>query len=277
MKRFEIEHTTRFSYSGPITETVMEVRLQPLDGRGQRCLDFNLEVSPRMPVGTYRDGYGNRVHYFNLLRAHDRVRVTSRSLVEMDLENNRVRSAEPDLVFDFLRFRPPVTDLPGVRRLAVRHAPADLASGPAVETALDALTVAISHDFAYDPAVTSVYTGVEEVLELRAGVCQDFAHLFIAAARAMGVPARYVSGYIHIPGDGGITEGASHAWAEAWVPGAGWVGFDATHPIRAGENHVRVAVGRDYRDAAPTRGVYVGTATGTMNVNVRTRASEAEG
>jgi transglutaminase-like putative cysteine protease len=276
MKRFEIEHTTRFSYSGPITETVMEVRLQPLDGRGQRCLDFNLEVSPRMPVGTYRDGYGNRVHYFNLLRAHDRVRVTSRSLVEMDLENNREKSAEPDLVFDFLRFRPPVTDVPGVRRLAARHAPADLASGPAVETALDALTVAISHDFAYDPAVTSVYTGVEEVLELRAGVCQDFAHLFIAAARAMGIAARYVSGYIHIPGDGGITEGASHAWAEAWVPGAGWVGFDATHPVRAGENHVRVAVGRDYRDAAPTRGVYVGTATGTMNVIVRTRANEAE-
>jgi len=124
--------------------------------------------------------------------------------------------------------------------------------------------------------VTSVYTGVEEVLELRAGVCQDFAHLFIAAARAMGIAARYVSGYIHIPGDGGITEGASHAWAEAWVPGAGWVGFDATHPVRAGENHVRVAVGRDYRDAAPTRGVYVGTATGTMNVIVRTRANEAE-
>ena len=277
MKRFEIEHTTRFSYSSPITETVMEVRLQPLDGRGQRCLDFNLEISPRMPVGTYRDGYGNRVHYFNLLRAHDRVRVTSRSVVEMDLERSHDGTSDADLVFDFLRFRPPVADVPGVRRLAAGHAPADLTSGPAVETALDALTVAISHDFAYDPAVTNVYTGVEEVLELRAGVCQDFAHLFIAAARAMGVPARYVSGYIHIPGDGGITEGASHAWAEAWVPGAGWVGFDATHPIRAGENHVRVAVGRDYRDAAPTRGVYVGTATGTMNVNVRTRASEAEG
>ena len=276
MKRFEIEHTTRFSYSGPITETVMEVRLQPLDGRGQRCLDFNLEVSPRMPVGTYRDGYGNRVHYFNLLRAHDRVRVTSRSVVEMDLEKNREELAEADLVFDFLRFRPPVTDAPGIRALAARQAPSDLGSGPSVEAALDALTIAISHDFAYDPAVTNVYTGVEEVLELRAGVCQDFAHLFIAAARSMGVPARYVSGYIHIPGDGGVTEGASHAWAEAWVPGAGWVGFDATHPIRAGENHVRVAVGRDYRDAAPTRGVYVGTATGTMNVVVRTRASEAE-
>ena len=90
----------------------------------------------------------------------------------------------------------------------------------------------------------------------------------------MGVPARYVSGYIHVPGPGGVMEGASHAWAEAWVPGAGWVGFDATHPVRAGENHVRVAVGRDYRDAAPTRGVYVGIATGTMSVNVRTRGVE---
>jgi len=186
--------------------------------------------------------------------------------------------AEPeDLVWDFLRFRSPVTDEAGVRAMAVQHAPADPASGPAVEQALDGLTVAISHDFAYDPAVTNVYTGVDEVLKLRAGVCQDFAHLFIAAARAMGVPARYVSGYIHAPNAAGVTEGASHAWAEAWVPGTGWLGFDATHPIRAGENHVRVAVGRDYRDAAPTRGVYVGAATGTMDVNVRTRAVEPEG
>jgi transglutaminase-like putative cysteine protease len=273
MKRFEIEHTTRFAYTGPITETMMELRLTPLDGRGQRLLEFALRISPRVRLETYRDGYGNLVHYFNLLRAHQKLRVTSRSLVEMDGD---IGAREDDLVFDFLRFREPVTDEPGVRALAVRHAPTDLASATAVERALDSLTVAISHDFAYDPAVTNVYTGVGEVLELRAGVCQDFAHLFIAAARAMRVPARYVSGYIHVPGPGGVMEGASHAWAEAWVPGTGWVGFDATHPVRAGENHVRVAVGRDYRDAAPTRGVYVGMATGTMVVNVTTRGIETE-
>jgi transglutaminase-like putative cysteine protease len=273
MKRFEIEHTTRFAYSGPITETMMELRLMPLDGRGQRLLEFALQISPRVKLATYRDGYGNLVHYFNVLRAHQKLRVTSRSLVEM---NGEFGSADDDLVWDFLRFRAPVTDEPGVRALAARHAPSDPASGPAVERALDSLTIAISRDFTYDPAVTNVYTEVSEVLELHAGVCQDFAHLFIAAARAMGVPARYVSGYIHVPGIGGVTEGASHAWAEAWVPGTGWVGFDATHPIRAGENHVRVAVGRDYRDAAPTRGVYVGMATGAMNVNVRTRAIEPQ-
>ena len=179
-------------------------------------------------------------------------------------------------MLDFLRVRAAGGDAGGGRKVAGPHAPPDLASGAAVEAALDSLTVAISRDFTYGPAVTSVYTGVEEVLELRAGVCQDFAHLFIAAARAMGVPARYVSGYIHIAGARGVTEGASHAWAEAWIPGSGWVGFDATHPVRAGENHVRVAAGRDYRDAAPTRGVYVGTATGRMEADVSTRALEAE-
>jgi transglutaminase-like putative cysteine protease len=272
MMRFEIEHTTRFAYSAPITETMMELRLMPLDGRGQRLLEFALVVSPRVKLTTYRDGYGNLVHYFNLLRAHNKLRITSRSLVEMD---GGAGPAEDELVWDFLRFRAPVTDEPGVNALAARHAPSDLASAKEVDRALENLTVAISRDFTYDPAVTNVYTEVAEVLELRAGVCQDFAHLFIAAARAMGVPARYVSGYIHVPGEGGVMEGASHAWAEAWVPGAGWVGFDATHPVRAGENHVRVAVGRDYRDAAPTRGVYVGQATGTMLVNVRTRGLEA--
>jgi transglutaminase-like putative cysteine protease len=273
VKRFEIEHTTDFVYSGPITETMMELRLMPLDGPGQRLLDFTLRINPQVKVATYQDGYGNQVHYFNLLRAHQKLRVTSRSLVEMD---GQPAVTDDGLVADFLRFREPVTDEPGVRAIAARHAPADLGSGPDVERALENLTVAISHDFMYDPAVTNVYTGVGEVLELRAGVCQDFAHLFIAAARAIGVPARYVSGYIHVPGAGGVMEGASHAWAEAWVPGTGWMGFDATHPVRAGENHVRVAVGRDYRDAAPTRGVYVGMATGTMNVNVRTRGIEAE-
>jgi transglutaminase-like putative cysteine protease len=270
VNRYEIEHTTRFDYTGPITETVMELRLRPLDGAGQRCLDFHLDVSPRTKVGSYHDGYGNQVHYFNLLRAHQRVRVTTRSLVEREVPPAK-DGADDDLVLDFLRFRSPVNDIAGVRELARRHAPTVPSSGTAVEGALDGLTLAISRDFQYDPAVTNVYTSVDEVLELRAGVCQDFAHLLIAAARAMDIPARYVSGYIYVPTASGVTEGASHAWAEAWVPGRGWIGYDATHPIRAAENHVRVAVGRDYRDAAPTRGVYVGSAVGSMSVSVRTR------
>jgi len=266
--KLEIVHQTRYRYTGPIAETVMEVRLRPMDGNGQRCVEFDLDVSSEIEPRSYRDGYGNTVHYFNLVRPHSRLSVTSRSIVETGIEQD----SDPGevLVQDFLRFRSPVKDVPGVRELASRFPVANPASGTEIELALDELTLAISREFAYDRAVTNVYSDVDDVLALRSGVCQDFAHLFIAVARAMGVPARYVSGYIHDPRGKRIT-GASHAWGEAWVPGRGWIGYDATHPVRITENHVRIAVGRDYGDAAPTRGVYVGSATGTMDVKVRTR------
>ncbi|HEX9561415.1 MAG TPA: transglutaminase family protein, partial [Candidatus Dormibacteraeota bacterium] len=190
-------HETRYRYAGPIAETVMEVRLRPMDGNGQRCVKFDLDVSSGLEPRSYRDGYGNHVHYFNLVRPHASLNLIGRSVVETGLEPD----AEPgeELVQDFLRFRAPVKDVPGVRELASRHPVTDHESGPAVERALDELTITINREFAYDRAVTNVYSAVDDVLALRAGVCQDFAHLFIAIARAMGVPARYVSGYIHDP------------------------------------------------------------------------------
>jgi len=239
-----------------------------MDGNGQRCLEFELDISSGLEPHAYRDGYGNNVHYFNLVRPHTKLSVTSRSVVETGVDLDEDPGEE--LVHDFLRYRSPVKDVPGIHELASRHPIADPTSGAAVEEALDQLTLAISRDFAYDRAVTNVYSAVDEVLELKAGVCQDFAHLFIAVARAMGVPARYVSGYIHAPRGSGVAT-ASHAWAEAWVPSRGWVGYDATHPVRTSDHHVRLAVGRDYSDAAPTRGIYVGSASGTMEVTVRTR------
>ena len=268
--KLEIVHSTRYRYTGPIAETVMEVRLRPMDGNGQRCLDFRLELSHGIKPRTYVDGYGNHVHYFNLVKPHSGLSVVSRSTVETGLAPDDDPGEE--LVQDFIRFRSPVKDIEGVRQLARRHAIADPYSPSDVEATLDALTETISREFTYDTTVTNVYSGVDDVLALKAGVCQDFAHLFIAAARAMGVPARYVSGYIHLPkwGDKAVT--ASHAWAEAWVAGKGWIGFDATHPVRTTSHHVRLAVGRDYTDAAPTRGVYVGSAGSSMSITVRTRA-----
>jgi transglutaminase-like putative cysteine protease len=266
--KLEIVHSTHYHYSGPIAESVMEIRLRPMDGAGQRCLEFTLELSSGIKPGSYVDGYGNHVHYFNLVKPHTRLSITSRSLVETGLAPDS-RPGE-ELVQDFLRFRSPVKDVPGVRELARQHTISDPADTEQVERALEALTLRINRDFEYNRAVTNVYSAVDEVLELRAGVCQDFAHLFIAVARSMGVPARYVSGYIHLPDERGGTT-ASHAWGEAWVPGRGWIGYDATRPVRISEHHVRVAVGRDYSDAAPTRGIYVGSATGAMKVRVRTR------
>jgi len=267
--KLEIVHSTRYRYTAPIAETVMEVRLRPMDGNTQRCIDFRLELSHGVKARGYVDGFGNHVHYFNLVRPHAGISVVSRSIVETGLPPD----ADPgeELVQDFLRFRSPVKDVEGVRDLAARHPIEDPGSPESTERALDALTTTISDEFAYDKTVTGVYSAVDDVLALRAGVCQDFAHLFIAVARAMAVPARYVSGYIHVPGERASTT-ASHAWAEAWVGSKGWIGFDATHPVRATPNHVRLAVGRDYTDAAPTRGVYVGSAASTMSISVRTKA-----
>jgi transglutaminase-like putative cysteine protease len=267
--KLEIVHSTRYRYSGPIAETVMEVRLKPMDGNGQRCVDFRLELSHGIRAREYVDGYGNNVHYFNLVRPHSGLSVISRSTVETGLPLDAESGEE--LVQDFLRFRSPVKDVEGVRELARRHAIPDPTSPATVENALDELTLTISREFTYDQTVTTVYSDVDDVLALRAGVCQDFAHLFIAVARAMGVPARYVSGYIHLRGDR-TSFTASHAWAEAWVAGRGWIGYDATHPVRTTRNHVRLSVGRDYTDAAPTRGVYIGSASSTMTISVKTRA-----
>jgi transglutaminase-like putative cysteine protease len=266
--KLEIVHSTRYHYTAPIAETVMEVRLRPMDGNGQRCVDFRLELSHGVKARTYVDGYGNHVHHFNLVRPHAGLSVVSRSTVETGLPD--IDDQGEELVHDFLRFRSPVKDVAGVRELAARHAINEPSSPEAVERALDALTMTISREFAYDTTVTNVYSVVDDVLTLKAGVCQDFAHLFIAAARAMGVPARYVSGYIHLPKWGNRATTASHAWAEGWVAGKGWIGFDATHPVRTTPHHVRLAVGRDYTDAAPTRGVYVGSAGSTMTISVRT-------
>lgn len=265
--KLEIVHSTRYRYSDPIAETVMEVRLRPMDGNGQRCLDFELELSHGVKARTYVDGFGNHVHYFNLVRPHGGLSMVSRSTVETGLGPDE--DASEELVLDFLRFRSPVREVEGVRELAARHAIADPAWAADVERALDELTSTISREFTYDRTVTNVYSAVDDVLRLKAGVCQDFAHLFIAVARAMGVPARYVSGYIHSPDEKAAV--ASHAWAEAWVAGRGWIGFDATHPVRTTPHHVRLAVGRDYTDAAPTRGVYVGSASSSMSISVKTR------
>jgi transglutaminase-like putative cysteine protease len=262
--RLHVAHTTRFLYSAKVVELYMELRVRPRDDARQRCLTFDLRVEPDSQVSSYRDSFQNYVHYLNHLAPHQRVVVTSNSLVETGSPAAEVVDGFPE---DFLYFRSPVENVAGVRKIADRLRPADPTSADEVEAALDVLAIYINERFVYEPQATDVYTGVAEVLKLRRGVCQDFAHLYVAVGRAMGVPTRYVSGYI-VPGGQRVGAAASHAWAEAWVPGRGWVGYDPTNPVRVGPQHVAVAVGRDYHDVAPTRGVYKGRAGEVMQVEV---------
>jgi transglutaminase-like putative cysteine protease len=266
--RVSITHRTRYRYTSEVIESQMEVRLRPWEGPGQRVHDFQLEVRPAARVRTYMDGLGNRVQHFNRLEPHDELEVVSRSTVE----TWTAEVAPPLDLFpvDLLLFRPPVLDTAAVRRLGRRARLGDPGSAHDVVEALDRIAAVVASTLTYMPDVTTVSSDVEEVLKLGRGVCQDFAHVFIAVARTVGIPCRYVSGYV-APTPEEAFVGASHAWAEAWVPGRGWRAYDPTHPGLGPEFYVRLAVGRDYRDAAPTRGVFVGPAVSTMEASVEIR------
>ncbi|HEX4215946.1 MAG TPA: transglutaminase family protein [Candidatus Dormibacteraeota bacterium] len=264
--RLEIVHETRYRYPGMVREAHMALRMRPLDGAGQRVLHHQVELGPKTHVRRFVDGFGNHVHTFDQLTAHDHLDVISRATVETGVAGRpRLNPVWPA---DLLLFRSPVVETARVRRLA-RDVTA--AAGTVEEAVLQRLTDAIAARLTYRQDSTTISTDADEVLRHGYGVCQDFAHVFIAAARFLGVPARYVSGYVHTGGEAPV-EGASHAWAEAMVPGAGWTPFDPTHPSLAHDHYVRVATGRDYQDAAPTRGVYIGPPGSDLRVSVVTTA-----
>lgn len=272
--RIEVVHTTEFVYDRDISETIMELRLQPLTDATQRCLQFRLDVEPTGHLTNFPDNYGNVVHYFNYRPRHRVIRVVARSIVETGLADSTGDSALPlALGYQFRAFDGPIQGLPEVLALAEQLRPARLDDALAVEQALVDLTAAIHQHYRYQPGVTDVQSTVADMLRLKAGVCQDFTHLWISVCRAMSIPARYVSGDLHEPVDAGAYE-ATHAWPEAWIPGRGWSGFDPTNPVRATPRHVKVAVGRDYRDVAPTKGVFLGPAVETVRVRVQTRLLE---
>ena len=272
--RIEVIHTTEFHYDRDISETIMELRLQPRNDATQRCLDFRLAVDPPGHLTSFPDSHGNVVHHFNYRPRHRRIQIVARSVVETGLADSTIDSNDSvTWRYQFRTFDGPVQELPEVLALADQLRPVRLDDATEVERALVDLTTLIHQRFQYQPGVTNVQSTVTDMLRLGAGVCQDFTHFWIAVCRAMTIPARYVSGDLHEPVDAGDYE-ATHAWPEAWIPGKGWSGFDPTNPIRATPRHVKVAVGRDYRDVAPTKGVFLGPASEQIRVQVQTRMLE---
>jgi transglutaminase-like putative cysteine protease len=286
---YSISHLTRFAYAAPISETVMELRMRPSNEGHQRCLQFELDVQPRARIFAYTDFMGNWIHHFDIPRRHTELAITARAHVDIDdppglpgaLDLDAWRAVtEWEERGDFWDFRQP-------SRFAVWSEPliafAD-SLGRASTRAVDPLTAvrntmaAIHHRFEYAPHSTRVDSPIDDALAAGRGVCQDFTHIMLAALRRVGLPSRYVSGYI-APGDAGdSTEPASiatHAWVEVRLPEVGWVGFDPTHNVPAGLRHIRVAVGRDYADVPPTRGTFKGKTSSTLVVAVDIARGEA--
>jgi transglutaminase-like putative cysteine protease len=282
---YSIRHVTNYLYVPAIRETVMEVHMQPRSEGNQRCLSFFLDVSPSTSVMLYRDYLGNTVHHFDIAEAHAQLRVIAKAAVEVqppfvpESSNESDWAALEDQIrqgdfWEMLlpsRFARP-TEL--LRKFA-DETKVERRGSP-LET-LTWLNETLYAAFDYVPRSTKVDSPIDDALKSRKGVCQDLAHIMIALARELQIPCRYVSGYLSH--DRKIRdrspEGATHAWVEAFLPQAGWVAFDPTNKLMATERHIRVAVGRDYADVPPTRGVHKGQAASELSVAVNVSSIDA--
>jgi transglutaminase-like putative cysteine protease len=287
--RYRVQHRTSYQYAEPVALSANQARLQPRDGEGQRLIATDLRITPTPDDrAEHEDWFGNAVVHFALQAPHTTLEVAATSEVEVaraavpaDADDatveavvDRVRHGADGEAYRAREFR---LDSPLLRRLAVRD---DLAGWlgdtlaperPALVAVLD-LNHRIHTEFAYDPEATDVATPLTDVLRGRGGVCQDFAHVAVAACRARGLAARYVSGYLETqPADGGAKlrgADASHAWFAVYLPALGWVELDPTNDLVVADQHVTAAVGRDYSDVPPLKGVIVSGGGTTLTVAV---------
>jgi transglutaminase-like putative cysteine protease len=283
---YSVRHTTTFRYEPAVRESVMEVRLHPRSDGEQRCLNFTLDVDPVANIMQYRDFMGNIVHHFDIAGSHTQVKVTAQSSVEVQsVPAPRAADSGDWADLDALVAANDYWEMLLPSHFAHSSAPLEqLAKELGCERQgnplglLTELNEAIYKLFAYVPNSTKVDSPIEEALEARQGVCQDFAHIMITLVRRLHVPCRYVSGYMFHRDEADkdrSLEGASHAWVEALVPRLGWVAFDPTNNLVGGDRHIRVAIGRDYADVPPTRGVYKGEAQSELRVAVTVRPAES--
>lgn len=286
--RFHLEHRTAYRYAGTASESFMEARLTPVTDERQRLLARKFTTNPACNIHTYTDYFGNGVETFSIIQRHEKLVLVSTSEVEtfplelpraaVDIsvaEAQQIYRADKLALFEFLSRSNAIEHTPEIEQLSRTFFKPGAALGPSL---LD-LNTWITDHFRYAPGKTKIDTPVSTVLRTRTGVCQDFAQVMIALLRAARIPARYVTGYIETDAqqkasESGITDvrlvGASesHAWVEVFMPGGFWWPLDPTNRCIAGERHVKLAVGRDYQDCTPTRGVFKGTTTDQLKVAV---------
>jgi transglutaminase-like putative cysteine protease len=255
--RLKIEHTTTFTYDQLISEAYTEMRLKPLDADGQRCLSFSLATEPPDTVLRYIDHFGNDVHHFDVIQSHQKMVVAATSEVLTPDEYFTDSSNLSPL--DEFNYLSPTMYAPHTAELS--NFSGSLRLADPLETAF-ALMRALHETLVYEKGATDVKTTADKALALGRGVCQDFSHIMLAACRTQSLPARYVSGYLYNNG---------HT-VDVLIPGRGWISLDPTHNQEQTGQYVRVAVGRDYADVPPTRGIFKGNAKEKMDVKVSVTA-----
>jgi transglutaminase-like putative cysteine protease len=266
--RLSIIHETKYRYTSPANYTIQYLRLSPQSTIQQKVLSWNLDLPG--PARPFLDGFGNAAHVLVIDKPHQEIRIRARGEVEVADEPLTLPDTGPHRPDLYMRS----TELTAQDQALIEFTEGfrrQTANSRA--TALETLMLAVREKVDYRPGVTHVKTSAAQAFARGAGVCQDHAHVFVSCCRQLSIPARYVSGYLapeNSPtnGNGAETELASHAWAEAWIEGAGWQGFDVANQVRAHGRHVRVAVGLDYLDACPVRGFHRGGTGESLGVEV---------
>ena len=273
--RVAIEHTTGYKYRREVVSSYNEVRITPISNDRQLVLDAEVAVTPAVSAFRYWDYWGTLVHAFDLHTPHTELAVTGRSVVETSSPPDEpARSlgwsevADPGVCDQFAELLTPPRHVPlgpdvveAARPLAAEATPADACRAAVAWT---------RSRMRYEKGATTVGSSATDALGLGAGVCQDFAHVTLTLLRAMGIPARYVSGYLHPSADaerGTTVSGESHAWVEAWT--GEWAAFDPTNGAVVGERHVVVGRARDYADLSPLQGIYHGGPAEALGVTVK--------
>lgn len=275
--RYKVKHTTRYKYAARVTHCYNLANLVPRDTSRQKCIQSRIVVSPQAVHSTKRaDYFGNQSYHFEIQTAHSELSITAESEVD-------IQETSPDLNLDIgisyadaltylgdaptmetIQAREFCLDSPMIRanEALANYARPSFSSSRSLHSSVAELTSRIFQDFTYTPGFTTIATPLSEVLEHKKGVCQDFAHLQIGCLRALGIPAKYVSGYMEtLPPPGQekmVGADATHAWIAYFSPEEGWIEFDPTNDVRAGGKHIVTAEGRDYYDVTPLKGVIFG-------------------
>lgn len=276
MPRFKIHHVTRYCYEVPVIDSANQIMLFPLEDEFQDVLKHELMITGEPVIDLYRDYYGNQVGSFMYTPSHKELVIDARMEI---VTHQRALPASAHPVEEqwnhliSLAYQIPYIDFLKQEKFEALDEVQAIANATdsrqlSVLGAANKLNEYVYNNFQYIQGVTSVETTLGEIWKLKAGVCQDFAHILLAMLRMIDIPARYVSGYVCPNKNGMRGEGATHAWVEAYIPFYGWLGFDPTNNCIANEMHVRLAVGRSFIDCSPVKGTYKGTANHRLDVGV---------
>ncbi len=274
MPVFKIQHVTKYSYNRPVKESVNQIRIYPIASEMQEILKHEVNITTDPELFFFIDYWGNRCADFSLLQSHRELTIDSRMIVRTTGQDFiTLVDSNWDELAENVQENFYLLELTRPDEVKVNAALQEIIDSfqhkeKTIMQIVEACSGYIFNEFKYIKGITTIETTVDEILEHRSGVCQDFAHVLLQLLRTMGIPSRYVSGYICPNKNGMRGEGATHAWVEAWIPKLGWTGIDPTNNVWATTHHVKLAAGRNFNDCTPMKGTFKGIAKQTLSVYV---------